>query len=229
MWQRHGGRRFTFLPVSLGMLMIASLSSSAAGQDTVELPSPKQKSDLSIEQALRSRRSVRNFGIAPLTLKQVSQLLWSAQGVTNEKGYRTAPSAGATFPLEVFVVASKVEGLSAGVYRYDPHQHRLARTVDRNVRRQMGRAAGQNVVRDGVAVIVIAADYGRTTPRYGERGIRYVHMEAGHAAQNVYLQAQSLGLGTVAVGAFNDEHVKTVLELREKETPLYLMPVGWPE
>lgn len=214
----------------VGILMVATFISKGQCLPTIELPSPRYESDVSVEEALHKRRSVRDFAQKPLTLGEVSQLLWSAQGITDREGLRTAPSAGALYPLEVFIVVGNVEDLPEGVYRYISPKHELRRMGEKDQRKALGRAAlWQSCIADGAAVIVFAAVYERTTRKYGQRGVRYVHLEAGHAAQNVYLQAQSLDLATVVVGAFKDDKVRDVLGLSEEEQPLYLMPVGRPE
>jgi SagB-type dehydrogenase family enzyme len=193
----------------------------------VTLPAPRIAGTVSVEEALASRRSVREYVKAPLTLTDLSQLLWAAQGLTDPAGFRTAPSAGALYPLEVYVACGNVSGLSPGVYHYLPQSHALEQVVDRDVQDDLYRnALRQAPVRDAPAVIVIAADYNRTTVKYGERGIRYVHMEAGHAAENICLQAYARGIGTVTIGAFYDSNVQSVLGLPQNEVPLYLMPVG---
>jgi len=196
--------------------------------DTIKLPEPRYNSETSIEKALLERRSTREYKDEPLTLGEVSQLLWAAQGITEAHwGFRTAPSAGALYPLEVYVVAGKVEGIPKGVYKYRPHGHELVKVKAGDVRNELASTAlWQNSVKDGAISIVFSAIYKRTTVKYDERGIRYVHMEAGHAAQNVYLQAVSLGLGTVVIGAFEDNEVKKVIKMKKEETPLYIMPVG---
>jgi SagB-type dehydrogenase family enzyme len=192
----------------------------------IALPRPRDQSQTSVENALLRRRSVRDFRDRPLILSELSQLLWAAQGITHRSGYRAAPSAGALYPLDVFVLAGNITGIDRGTYKYLPQEHILLNAAAGDKRMPLRHAAfGQPVVSGAAAVLVFCAVYGRTTGKYGERGIRYVHMEAGHAAQNVYLQAVSLQLGTVVLGAFNDEQVKKVLTLRE-EQPLYLMPVG---
>jgi SagB-type dehydrogenase family enzyme len=141
--------------------------------------------------------------------------------------FRTAPSAGALYPLEVYIVAGNVSGLPAGVYKYKHKGHELLRISAGDKRKELCRAAlGQEAIKDAGAVMVFTVVYERTTVKYGERGKRYVYMETGHAAQNVYLEAESLNLGTVAIGAFTDSEVKKVLNLPEKEEPLYLMPIG---
>jgi SagB-type dehydrogenase family enzyme len=160
----------------------------------------------------------------------VSQLLWAAQGVTDADGGRTAPSAGALYPLEISLVAGAVEGLSHGIYRYRPRRHELVRSAEGDRRSVLARAAlRQDWMKAAPAILVVAAVYSRTTGKYGERGRKYVHMDVGHAAQNVYLQAAALDLGTTFVGAFHDNQVKQCLELPAAEHPLGLMPVGHPE
>ncbi len=196
--------------------------------ETVELPEPKYESGTSAEEALLRRRSIRRYGKEPLVLAEISQLLWAAQGITEPKrGFRTAPSAGATYPLQVYLVVRNVKGLAKGVYRYRPRRHELLRIRAGDVGDELTAAAlGQECVGAGAVDVVITAVYEWTTRRYGDRGVRYVHMEAGHAAQNVYLQAVSLNLGTVAIGAFNDEKVRKTLGIPREERPLYIMPVG---
>ena len=197
----------------------------AAG-DSVSLPGPRPASAVSVEEALASRRSVRDFADAGLNLGDTAQLLWAAQGITHSEGLRTAPSAGALYPLEVYLIAGRVATLPAGIYRYDPRRHQLVPTVSGDRRRELTLAAlHQSWIADAPAVVVIAAVFRRTSTKYGGRGERYVHIEAGHAAENVCLQAVALGLGTTIVGAFSDAEVKRLLGLSEEE-PLLLIPVG---
>jgi SagB-type dehydrogenase family enzyme len=208
-------------------------------EGSIRLPEPRHTSRISVEEALLKRRSIREYKDEPLTLTEVSQLLWAAQGITDPAGLRTAPSAGALYPLEVYVAVGEVEGLAEGVYRYDPARHELIMVVTGDKRAELSAAAlGQAWVREGAIVIVFSAVYERTTWKYNTpvhdertgarylRGIRYVHMEVGHAAQNVYLQAVSLGLGTVVIGAFDDRRIREIAGMAEDERPLYLMPVG---
>lgn len=193
----------------------------------IKMPEPRQDSKTSLESALRHRRSTREFSKAALTLAEVSQLLWAAQGITNPEGKRTAPSAGALYPLEVFVVAGNVDGLPAGVYRYRPHGHVLTHVAEGDRRARLASAAlEQDWLKDAPATIVIAAIYERTARRYKQRAERYVHIEAGHASQNVQLQAAALDLGTVIMGAFDDDQVKRVLAFADNEQPLCLLPIG---
>jgi len=191
----------------------------------MKLPPPKLRGDVSVEQAIANRRSIRSYASDALSLDEVSQLLWCAQGVTHDGDLRAAPSAGATLPMTVYLVAGDVDGLEPGVYRYQPNRHSLERTIEGDVRDELDAASlRQGMSREAPAGIVLAAEYERTTGRYGKRGIRYVHIEVGHIGQNISLQAEALGLATVAVGAFDDAAVKSVLQLDEE--PLYIMPVG---
>jgi SagB-type dehydrogenase family enzyme len=191
--------------------------------DVVNLPDPARKGPLSLEQTLAGRESVRQFSGTLLTIEEISQLLWAAQGLTRKWGGRTAPSAGGLYPLEIFIVVPE------GLFHYVPRTHKLRHRVEGDLRGGLASAAlGQRCVREAPAVIVIAAVYERTTGKYGKRGGNYVKMEAGHAAQNILLQAVSLGLGAVPVGAFYDERVATLLELPAECVPLYLIPVGHP-
>jgi len=191
------------------------------------LPEPELASACSLEASLRERRSVRRFSAASLSLASVAQLLWAAQGLTASTGGRTAPSAGALYPLELYLATRRVERVTPGVYRYEPASHALRSHCPGDRRRRLAEAAlGQYAIKSAAAVLVVTAVYRRTSVKYGARGNRYVHMEVGHVAQNVYLQAQSLTLGTVMVGAFDDASVREVLELPADESPLALMPVG---
>ncbi|NBB72698.1 MAG: SagB/ThcOx family dehydrogenase [Bacteroidetes bacterium] len=194
---------------------------------SVELPTPDRTGTMSVERALNQRRSVRAYQGEAMTLDDVSQLLWAAQGITHANGYRTAPSAGALYPIELHVVAGRVEGLAPGVYRYRPGDHLLVATERRDRRADLARAAlGQPWVQAGAIAMVITAVYERTARKYGGRAPRYAHIEAGHVAQNIYLQATARNLGTVIVGAFDDADVKAVLNLPDGEEPLAIMPVG---
>lgn len=193
----------------------------------MKLPEPHYDGKVSIESALRERRSVRDYAGEPMTLAEVSQVLWAAQGVTGPNGERTAASAGALYPLEVYVVVGNVTEMPEGVYRYRPNQHALAKISARDVRANLAAAAlHQNFIGDAAINLVFTAVFERTTGYYGKRGEQYVHAEVGHAAQNVHLQAAAMGLGTVVVGAFDDDRVVQILDLPRNERPLYLMPMG---
>lgn len=196
--------------------------------EIVQLPEPRYKGEVSVEEAIARRRSIRYYRDEPLTLDQVSQLLWAAQGITEKKRkFRAAPSAGATYPFEIYVVIGNVEGLKPGVYHYNPFNHTLELIKEGDYRKELQKAAlNQEWVGKAAIDIVLVAFYERTTKRYGERGYQYVHIEAGHIGQNIYLQATALNLGTVAVGAFYDSEVAKVVETDGR--PLYIFPVGIP-
>ena len=185
---------------------------------------------MSLEQTQEKRRSVRQFANQPLTIKELGQLLWASQGISDhQRGFRTAPSAGATFPLELLVVAGDVRELPAGLYRYSPQGHELRIIKKADLRPGLYKAAlSQSPIQNAPATIVISAVQKRTQSRYGGRAERYVAMEVGHAAQNLSLQAVALGLGTVVIGAFDDSRIADLLVLQSGEAPLYLIPVGRP-
>lgn len=205
----------------------ADASQDGAPRPRVALPTVRLHSSVSVEHALRARRSIREFRSQPLTLAEAAQLLWSAQGVTNAEGHRTAPSAGAMYPLELYLAAAQVEGLSPGVYHYLPGEHALEAVRDGDVRGALMAAAfNQACVGAGAALLIFTAVYERTTGRYGDRGVRFVHMDVGHAGQNVHLQAVTLGLGTVVVGALDGDAVRRIIGAPANEDPLYIMPVG---
>jgi SagB-type dehydrogenase family enzyme len=193
----------------------------------MKLPEPRYDSKVSLEESLLQRRSIRSYTGQPLTLQEVSQLLWAAQGITDPGGLRTAPSAGALYPLELYVVVGDVQDLAPGIYHYEPDGHQLVKIIDGEKRAELASAAlGQSCVKEGAVVFVFTGVYERTTDKYGDRGIRYVHIEVGHAAQNLCLQATAMDLGAVTVGAFSDEQITRLLNLSEKEQPLYIIPVG---
>ncbi len=218
----------------------------------IRLPPPRLKSLVSLEEAIARRRSVRKYSAEPLTLDQVGQILWSAQGITGAGRLRTSPSAGAAYPLELFLLVGKrcvilkqssvpgqnggrkpardaPEALQPGIYHYEAAGHSLVLRLPGDLRQDLARAAlDQGFIASVPVDIVICAIYTRTSYRYGRRGERYVHIEVGHAGENIHLQALSLGLATVEVGAFDDSAVGKVLGLEEQVKPVYVMPVGKP-
>jgi len=200
-------------------------SAESKGEKKVnKLPALREKGALSVESCIARRRSIRSFSDKPLSDKETGQLLWAAQGITDQsRGFRAAPSAGATYPLETYIVTS------AGVFHYLPHQHALETIQSGDCRGLLAKAAlNQSFVQRAPATIVFAAVPERTTNRYGNRGIMYIYMEAGHAAQNVHLQAVALGLGSVPVGAFDESLTAQVLGIPKGQRVLYLVPVGRP-
>ncbi|MBK5093212.1 MAG: SagB/ThcOx family dehydrogenase [Actinobacteria bacterium] len=188
------------------------------------LPAPLATGGMPLNEALKRRRSQRGFSDKGLTLEQISQLLWAAQGLTEpSKGFRTAPSAGALYPLEIYILEKGT------LYHYLPASHSIEVTSrDVDAGRLADAAVGQQFVGEAPAVFVIGAVFERTRAKYGEEGDRYVHMEAGHAAQNLLLEAVSLGLGAVPVGSFYEKTTGEVLSLPAEVSPLYLIPVGYP-
>jgi SagB-type dehydrogenase family enzyme len=190
--------------------------------EIINLPKPKRESSVSLEEAIAVRRSRRDFLPQSLTLEQIGQLPWAAQGHEASGRFRTIPSAGATYPLELFVITGD------GLFHYLTAKHSLEKLTGQDLRAVLASAAwGQGFVEAAPLTLVFAAEFSRTTNHYGKRGIRYVYMEAGHAAQNVHLQAEALGLGSVAVGAFDDAAVSKVLSLPKNLEPVYMVTVGY--
>jgi len=200
--------------------------------ELISLPKPVYSGEMSVEEALLKRRSVRSYKDYKLSLQQVSQLLWAAYGISGElygRKLKTAPSAGATYPLELYLMAGNVDGLTSGLYKYNSEEHSLSLHLKSDIRSEVASAChGQKMLQEAPASIIFNAVYSRTTSRYGERGSeRYVCMDLGHSAQNVYLQATAMGLATCAIGAFNDSKLKNIIKPVKEEVVLYLMPVGY--
>jgi len=192
------------------------------------LSAPNINQGIKLNQAIYCRCSLRRFSNKALNLDQISHLLWAGGG--KAKFRRTIPSAGATYPLEIYLIVGEnsVKDLESGGYLYLWEKHALELKMEGDFRERLARAClGQDFIARAPVSILITAEYERTTSYYGKRGIRYVYMEVGHCSQNIYLEAVSLGLGTVVVGAFHDNEIKKIFELREE--PLALMPVGYPE
>ena len=214
----------------LGTLMAASACSrgddggaTPRGRRGTPLRSPGLAAGMTLAAAMAQRRSVREYTDDPLAGDDVAQLLWAAQGVSSENGLRTAPSAGALYPLTAYAA------LADGLFRYEPAGHRTARTSTSDLRDRLAQAAfGQDWIGRAPAVFAIGGNVSRSAGRYGGRAERYVFLEAGHAAQNLLLQAVSLGLAGVPVGAFDDDEVHRLLLMPEAERPVYLLPVGRP-
>ena len=203
---------------------------------TYLLPAPQTQGKVSVETTMAQRRSQRNYQDREILAEELAQILWAAYGVTKPNtdrpflrgGFRTAPSAGGLYPFEIYAVVGKVNGIDPGVYRYISQEHKLVQTIEGDMRGELRKAAlGQAMVEKAPLTIVYSAIFSRMTGKYGDRGReRYVCMDLGHSAQNIYLQAEALNLGTCAIGAFVDARVSEVLRLPEEEEPLYLMPLG---
>jgi SagB-type dehydrogenase family enzyme len=179
-----------------------------------------------IEDCIRERMSKRYYRAEPLKIEEVAQILWAAQGMIN-KEKRSAPSAGATYPLKLYAMCGNVDGLEKGLYLYLSQEHALEEKINEDLRKSLCKCAlNQEWIEKAALVLIFVAVYKRTTMYYGERGTMYVHIETGHSAQNVYLECVSMGLGTVAVGAFHPGEVKKLLLLSKEEEPLYIMPIG---
>jgi SagB-type dehydrogenase family enzyme len=212
------------------LLLTASLQATAGETQAVrKLPPPQLKGSASLEEALQARRSVRDFSRSPLALEQIAQLAWAAQGVTHRQGFRTAPSAGALYPLELYLLADRVSGLEPGIYHYLPARHALQQIAGGDYTKELaGAGYNQGALRQAAAVFIITGVKQRTERKYGRRAERYVLIEAGHAGQNLLLQATALGLGSVVIGAFHDASVSRVLGLEKSHQPISLLAVGVP-
>lgn len=200
-------------------------------KDKMKLPQPRIEGDVSLERTIKNRRTIRSFTSEHLTQKQFSQLLWAAQGITTDRGYlRAVASAGALYPIDLYAVVGEqgVEGTKAGVYHYEPRGHSLSLVTHGDLRNEVARASlSQMWMARPPLSLVITAEYDRITIKYGNRGVRYAMIEAGHTGQNIFLQAEALGLGAGIVGAFNDEDVARVMGIPRSHEPLLIMPVGY--
>jgi SagB-type dehydrogenase family enzyme len=197
----------------------------------MKLPQPRFEGEVFLEQTIRHRRTVRSFGSHPLTLAQCSQILWAAQGITDDRGFkRAAPSAGALYPMDIYAVVGQhgVESLDAGIYHYEPGNHAVFSVFGGDIRKELAAASlSQMWMATAPLDIVITAEYQRINIKYGQRGKRYAMMESGHIAQNVFLQGGALGLGVGIVGAFDDEDVNRLMKIPKSHEPLLIMPVGY--
>ncbi len=213
-----------------------SVKNNTPNLNAINLPQPEKEGVVSIEESLNNRRSRRQFQDKAISMEDLSQVLWAAYGVTFpianvpalRGGLRTAPSAGGLYPLEIYVVVGKVEGLEPGLYKYLPKGHQITKIIDTDIRKELRSAAvGQKIIEEAPISLVYTAVFSRTTDKYKERGReRYVWIDLGHSAENVYLQVEALGLGTCAIGAFIDDNVAKLLKLPKEEEPLYIMPIG---
>lgn len=226
---KHCLRFFAGLVFFLAMVLgpHPTLLSNMKENAMISLPEPTRDGRISLEATLQNRKSVRFYSEEPLTLEEISQLLWAGQGITRGGKFRTAPSAGALYPLEIYLVAGRVESLEPGIYRYRPREHELESMASGDRREAISQASlNQGAICQAAINLVITGVYQRTAVKYGERALRYILMESGHVAQNISLEATSLGLGTVVIGAFDDDAVQRVLMLERDTLPLSIMPVG---
>jgi SagB-type dehydrogenase family enzyme len=223
----------TMIILILAVSFIILLNKNKGREELVEskeykLSEPVRKGNMSLEEAIAKRRSIREYSQKNIGENDISQLLWAVQGITDEEeGFRTAPSAGALYPLEIYVVIAMVEDIETGLYKYNPSSHSLILKKSGDIREDIYNVSlSQDSIKNAAAVIIYCAVFERTFYRYGDRATQYVYIETGHSAQNAYLQAEALNLGTVAIGAFDNKGVKKVLDLPDEEEPLYLMPIG---
>ena len=197
----------------------------------MRLPKPQTDGDISLEKSIKNRRTIRSFSSKHLSLEQLSQLLWAAQGITGDRGFkRSAPSGGALYPMDIYTVVGKngVDGLDDGVYHYKAKNHAISLISGGDLRDQVSSAALSQTWMAGAPInMVITAEYNRICIKYGERGIRYAMIEAGHIGQNIFLQAEAMGLAAGIVGAFQDKKVIKSMNIPENHNPLLIMPVGY--
>jgi len=195
------------------------------------LPNPNFKGEASLEEAIKSRRTIRDFRSDPLTLQQLSQLLWAGSGITDEGGFkRAAASAGALYPIDLYIFAGQngTPGLDAGVYHYHPQGHKISLLKAGDLRRDLAQASlGQMWMARAPITILIAGEYERCSRKYRQRGIIYTYIEAGHIGQNIFLQAEALGFGAGIIGAFENQSVAEVAGIPAQHDPILLMPVGY--
>lgn len=195
--------------------------------DTIYLQPPTLKGNISVEEVLTKRRSVRTYSNKAIPLHHISQLLWAAYGITNDEGLRTAPSAGALYPIKIYLAAYNITSLSPGIYEYVPHGHQLIKHKKGDFKKEMFFAClEQNMLLEAAAVITYCVNYKKVSARYGNLANRFADMDVAHSSQNVYLQAEALGIGTCAVGAFEEDKMLKIIECDSSYKVIYLMPFG---
>jgi len=214
--------KILFIAVIIIMSNPIAYGQDMSNDNLIILPAPDSKGRVALEAAINKRRSIRSYEDADLTYEQIGQLLWAAQGITDKRGYRASPSAGALYPLEIYITNKD------GFFHYIPNGHKLKKISGEDLRGKLQQVTlFQTSVKTASVDIIICGIYERVTSRYGQRGVRYTDIEVGHAAQNIHLQAVALGLGSVPIGAYKDEAVGKVLSLPEDQVPLYIIPVGY--
>jgi len=211
--------------IIIDLAILTFIAGSSISQVKINLPKPKGSGKMSLEESILRRRSERNFISRELSIQQISQILWAAQGITDANfGFRSAPSAGALYPLSIYVLKKD------GFFKYLPNEHALLKISKEDKRPSLVRCSlGQSFIKEAPISIVIAANFSVTQKKYGPRAFRYVCMEIGHVAENIHLQAVAMGLGSVPVGAFWNDVVKNALELPEEQDPIYIIPLGYIE
>jgi SagB-type dehydrogenase family enzyme len=207
----------------ISLIVLLSMAGSVSAARIINLPKPKLSGKISLEQTIAQRRSEREYLKKELTDDQLSQILWAAQGISDTSfGFRTAPSAGALYPLNIYIIKKD------GVFRYLPDGHKMVQLATEDKRPSLLRASlGQSSIREAPVSIIITANFAITQAKYGPRAFRYVCMEIGHVAENIHLQAIALGLASVPLGAFWDDVIKSTLEIPENQDPLYIIPIGY--
>ncbi|MEJ2658763.1 MAG: SagB/ThcOx family dehydrogenase [Desulfobacterales bacterium] len=224
---------FLLMPFSSIKKAMAGKIDSTTGkmEQKMNLPEPSLKGSVSVEEAIKHRRTIRSYRSKPLTPEQLSQIFWAAQGITEDRGYkRSAPSGGALYPMDIYAVVgdSSVEGLNAGIYHYDPRKHAALLITEGDLRKDVARSSlSQMWMAEAPLTLVITAEYSRIASKYGARGERYAMIEAGHIGQNIFLQAEALGLRAGIVGAFHDKGVKRVMRINRSHEPLLILPLGY--
>ncbi|NVL90203.1 MAG: SagB/ThcOx family dehydrogenase [Desulfobacterales bacterium] len=200
-------------------------------EKSMKLPIPMLDGDVSLERAIKQRRTIRSFVDKPLTVGQLSQILWAAQGITDDRGLkRAAPSGGALYPIDIYAVMGKngVRELAPGIYHYDPIHHSIQKIAGTDAREDVAVASLRQMwMATAPVILVLTAEYRRITIKYGERGKRYAMIETGHIGQNIFLQCQAIGLSAGIVGAFYDKEVTRAINSQKNHEPLIIMPVGW--
>jgi SagB-type dehydrogenase family enzyme len=223
------------LVLTLGLVILISFFGSDTMAAEIALPSPSYQGTVSVEEALKARRTHRSFQSRPLTLKQFSQILWAAYGVTAQKYgsfLKTAPSAGALYPLDIYGVVGQagVETLAPGIYHFRPENHAVELVKQGDLRAEVARRALQQMwMAKAPLILVITGEYNRSSLKYGPRGVTYTHIEAGHVGQNIFLQAEAIGLKAGIVGAFSNKQIIRAMGLSTSHDPILIMPVGYAE
>lgn len=226
-----GPALWSFMPFYRKHVLAKGSETLKKKERPMKLTPPVLAGHMCLEEAIKQRRTVRSFSDRPLDQHQFSQILWSAQGITQDGGFkRAAPSGGALYPADVYAILGErgVRGLASGVYHYDPADHSVKKMADGDRRKDVAVASLSQMWMARAAVLfLITLEFDRITIKYGHRGIRYALIEAGHIGQNIFLQCQALGLRAGIVGAFDDKEVAVSAAVGENHEPLLIMPVGW--